>query len=280
MPVLSLSHVCVTHVGRPRAGGRAYMRAYRGWYMRGTSFCVCIHEGTSEGTKEGRGGRTAMTTMGRWVLSALLVLSLRPRGEHLVLPLGFFVGSLVPPSARSLARWYDRSFPLFHLRANVVFPRSFRPGWCSPRHTGGYSFRSCAHAGIPHRQKQRYSSPPPFQHRSASSSSLPCIRYHSPPSPSLAPHPPLVLVSLSPALDPLPLVLLISSSIPRVSLCFLSRFSLYPFIFEFPPSKISNFPVFITSKLFFYFRNFILNHYSTPMARTRKEMFCSTFSAG
>lgn len=65
LPVLSLSHVCVTHVGRPRAGGRAYMRAYRAWCMRGMYSRVCIHEGTSEGTKEGRGGRAAMTTMGR-----------------------------------------------------------------------------------------------------------------------------------------------------------------------------------------------------------------------
>lgn len=66
LPVLSLSHVCVTHVGRPRAGGRAYVRAYRGWCMRAACLCMGMHEGTSEGTKEGRGGRAAMTTMGRW----------------------------------------------------------------------------------------------------------------------------------------------------------------------------------------------------------------------
>lgn len=41
--VLSLSHVCVTHVGRPRAGGRVYVRAYRGRCMRAVCFCVCVY---------------------------------------------------------------------------------------------------------------------------------------------------------------------------------------------------------------------------------------------
>lgn len=234
MPVLSLSHVCVTHVGRPRAGGRTYVRAYRGWCMRATCFCVCMHEGTSEGTKEGREGRAAMTTMGRW-FSRRCLFSLYGHAVNTscclsVPPLvRWFVGSFVRSLARSLVCWYTRSWyvPSFSRPRHVVFPRSFRPGWYSPRYTGGYSFRSCAHAGIPHRQKQRYSSPPPFQHRSASSSSLPCVRYHSPPSPSLAPHPsrarlPFACVgSLSSSLPFVPCVSLIVAVFSSTLFCIL-----------------------------------------------------------
>lgn len=195
MPVLSLSHVCVTHVGRPRAGGRTYVRAYRGWCVRATCFCVCMHEGTSEGTKEGREGRAAMTTMGRW-FSRRCLFSLYGHAVNTscclsVPPLvRWFVGSFVRSLARSFVGTLALgTFPLFLVHATLSFlVRSVQVG-TRRGYTGGYSFRSCAHAGIPHRQKQRYFSPPPFQHRSASSSSLPCVRYHSPPSPSLAPHP-------------------------------------------------------------------------------------------
>ena len=147
--------------------------------------------------------------------------------------------------SRSLVGMIVRPFLLFFLRAHVVFPRSFRPGWYSPRYTGGYSFRSCAHADIPHRQKQRYSSPPPFQHRSASSSSLPCVRYHSPPSPSLTPHPPHARLPF--ACDEL----LSRPPYHAFSLsnrcCVFFHTFLYPFILRFHPLKHPTFFLFLSS---------------------------------
>jgi len=54
---------------------------------------------------------------GPLILSALVVLSLRPRGEHLVLSLSFFVRSFV----RLLVGTIVRPFPLFLLRATLSF---------------------------------------------------------------------------------------------------------------------------------------------------------------
>lgn len=82
---------------------------------------------------------------------------------------------------------------------------------------------------------------PRFQHRSASSSSLPCVRYHSPPSPSLAPHPPRARLPfacvgpLSSSLSPCPGCLIVAAFALPCILLFL----------DFRPSKTSSFSIFI-----------------------------------
>lgn len=111
-----------------------------------------------------------MTTMGRWFSPALVVLSLRPRGEHLVLP-------------SRLLRWLVRSL------AGTAAPSSV-PSFPPPRHVVFSSARSVqvgARRGIqavirfvrartpafPIDRSNGTLPHPRFQHRSASSSSLP-----------------------------------------------------------------------------------------------------------
>lgn len=72
---------------------------------------------------------------------------------------------LVCSLAYSFIRSLVRSLAHTLFSSSARYPSSIVPSArCRSRCTAGYSFRSCALAGIPHRQKQRYSSPPPFQH--------------------------------------------------------------------------------------------------------------------
>jgi len=104
------------------------------------------------------------------------VLSVRASREHLVRLaslLCIFLRTFIPPFARS--RTFTLRSYVYSSARSLLFshpPRSSSSlSFPERQHSRslGSSFHSCTLASIPHRQKQRYSSPPPFPLRSGTS---------------------------------------------------------------------------------------------------------------
>lgn len=173
---------------------------------------VCA-AGIGEENKEGRGGtakdddeyerRLSSLDVGCSPLYKPMVSTSCCTSARISALLRYFVSSLVLSFlrslvlVRSLVRSYTSLVRLFSPslpHAAIAFPRLFPVRWYSSQ--AGSSFHSCALTSIPHRQKQRYSSPVSSAPRS--STSLPRVYTLLPTSsPSLPP--PLPPADLFPA---------------------------------------------------------------------------------